>query len=108
MGEPHTSELNCGYLSHIIPYVLNYKLTRQPEKPTVDHSPQQLDSHLEKDANEAIRLLADKHVLAAPCTNKRKFSMQQVRVLVCLPEFYTQLLALVQYLYEGKQLRIKH
>ena len=48
VGEPHTSELNCGYLSHIILYVLNYKLTRQPEKPTVDHSPQQLDSHLEK------------------------------------------------------------
>ena len=50
--------------------IQKYLITYRKGKPTVEHSPYQLDSHLEKDANVAIRLLADKHVPTAECYNK--------------------------------------
>ena len=49
--------------------IQKYLITYRKGKQTVEHSPQQLDSHLEKDANEAIRLLADKHVLTVEWYN---------------------------------------
>ena len=50
--------------------IQKYLITYRKGKKTVEHSPQQLDSHLEKDANEAIRLLADKPVLTVEYYNK--------------------------------------
>ena len=78
--------------THIQKYLISYR----KGKPTVEHSPYQLDSHLEKDANVAIKLLADKRVPTVEYYNKWRDTLLHLACLYGDEE-------IVMYLIEDKK-----
>ena len=77
-------------------HIQKYLITYRKGKPTVEHSPYQLDSHLEKDANVAIKLLADKRVPTVEYYNKWRDTLLHLACLYGDEE-------IVMYLIEDKK-----
>ena len=85
-------EANSSGHTHIQKYLISY----HKGKPTVEHSPYQLESHLEKDANVAIQLLADECVPTVEYYNKWRDTLLHLACLYGDEE-------IVMYLIEDKK-----